>query len=654
MILQALYELAKREGLVDDPDYEPKPVAWLVHVGPGGKLDGITGTHYTPEAVGKKKPKPVAKSFNVPKFEGRTSGDKAYFMVDKAEYVFGIDPSGKQKPEKCAKRAELFRDWVKRCAEVTQDEGAQAVAEGLDDITSGTQSFELPEDVQANEVFGFVYTPDIDRLVSDRPAVRDYWKRLRANQAGAEEPAFCLISGETAAPARLIPQLKRVPGANTSGASLVSYNASAFESYGWDHGENASISQRAAEASMTALTRLLDPAYPSPTEQGVSLPKRHIRISADTVVCYWTREAAGDNFADIFGGIVSADPETVGELYRGIFYGRAPRVDDATAFYALLLSGAQGRAVVRDWFESTVAKVADSLASHFADHDLDLRGKEGEPPRPLPFPALVEALASPAKNRSEGIPAPLAARYIRAALDERLLYPAGALQRALQRYRLEVGGADQGLDAARARRWNNARAAIIKAVLNRYHRKHPQPNWKEIEPAMDPNNDDAGYVLGRLIALLERLQSEALGGINAGLVDRYFSGASAAPRSVFPRLMKNARNHAKKLSDNKRGLAFRLERLLDAHAGPFDAREVRDSDTRLTAARLYTSSNFPMHLSLDQQGLFVLGYHQMRRWLWMNKEERAVWEAEHPDVPRAYRWGKTAEETDENGETTEA
>jgi CRISPR-associated protein Csd1 len=198
-------------------------------------------------------------------------------------------------------------------------------------------------------------------------------------------------------------------------------------------------------------------------------------------------------------------------------------------------------------------------------------------------------------------------------------YPLSLLQKAIERTRAEMGHSEWK-DLNR----RDARVALIKAVLNRRRRLHPQTTqYLEVRRDMDPKHDNPGYVLGRLMAVLERLQQEAIGDPNASVVDRFFSGASAAPKSVFFRLMKNARHHARKGKDGeKAGFVFLLERLLDEHADRFDPKQ----------------NGFPAHLSLEEQGLFILGYHQMRKWLWMPKEDRAQWEKDHADAPRAYQW----------------
>ena len=144
---------------------------------------------------------------------------------------------------------------------------------------------------------------------------------------------------------------------------------------------------------------------------------------------------------------------------------------------------------------------------------------------------------------------------------------------------------------------------------------------------MDPTNTSEGYTLGRLMAVLERIQRAAIGKeVNATIVDRYFSGASANPRTVFVRLEKNARHHvAKARDDDKQAwLVFRLEKILDELHSQFDPKH----------------NGYPAYLVLEQQGLFVLGYHHMRKWLGMNPEERTAWELNHREAPKAYLWAK--------------
>ncbi len=621
MILQALYELAKHEGLTDDADFEPKGIAWLVRVSPEGRVLGIEGTkNAIPEQSSKKKPRLVAKTFQLPRERPVTSGDRAFLLFNKAEYVFGVDPNRTRDAEKLRKRFDLFREKVKNCLDATDDEGVRAVAKLLDEIAAGRQKITLPPDCVANDLFAFIFSPDVDKLVTDRTKVREYWKQLRAKESGNGERQICLVSGVSSEPAQLFPQLKRVPGGTTSGVSLVSFNKSAFESYGWAGNANAPVSREAAESCATALNRLLDPSYPDPKQLGQTLPQRNLRLSSNTVVCFWTPAPIAENFCSVFIGLLEANPDMVKALYRSIWSGTMPHIEDESAFYALTLSGTQGRAIVRDWFESTVNNVARNLTQHFRDLQIvrnthPAKGKELPPQFSLSI--LLKSLA--VEGDSEKVPPPLVAELVEAALHG-TSYPFSILQRAVERARAEIGR-DEWLDSTR----RDARAALIKAVLNRRKRLLPATIlYQEVMPEMNPNNNSEGYALGLLMGVLERLQQEALENVNASLVDRYFSGASASPKTVFVRLLKNARHHVSKAygMETKGGLIFRLERLIDEIADRFDPKH----------------NGFPAFLNMEQQGLFILGYHQMRKWLWMTREERAEWQSSHPDVPPAFAW----------------
>jgi len=610
VILQALYQLAETEHLMEDPDFEWKPLAWLITVGDDGSLLGVHGTHTIPSSEeGKKKPRPRPANFLVPREPGRTSGDRAFFLFDKAEYALGrdpeTDPGKRREPEKLATRFALFRQRAEECLAATGDEGVRAVCRFLDRLGRGEIAISLPEGCAGNDLFGFVYAPDVDQLVTSRPKVREHWRSLRALPAeGSDELQLCLVSGRLAPRAGTVPLIKNVPGGSTSGVALVSFNSNAFESYGWAGNDNAHISREAAEACSTALNRLLHPAFPDPTQPGQTLPSRNLRLSADTAVCFWA-PTAGDDFASQIIALLEANPESVRELYRSLWTGKEIDLEDPAAFYALTLSGSQGRLILRDWLETHVRDVATHLAEHFRDLAIvrNTPPPKGRPLAPaLAFRVLLRSLAIRGDDKS--VPAALAGQLVNAALTG-IAYPISILQRALERARAEIGRSEWA-DLER----RDARAALIKAVLNRRRRFHQATApYPEVTEAMDPNNAQPGYLLGRLMALLERTQQLALGGdVNASVVDRFFSAASATPRVVFIRLLKNFRHHVRKAKDDPRvaGGAVLVERQVD--------RIVHDLGDR--------AENFPSSLSLEEQGLFILGYHHQRHELFLDKEER--------------------------------
>ena len=155
MIIQSLYKLAQREGLVDDLNFEPKQIAWLVRVSPEGKLIGIEGTHYiSSEEAKKKKPKPMAKTYIVPR-QPQRSGKKPKpgHLVDNALYVFGIDLKGSFKKDDICDRAKWFKEEVETWANETEDEALLAVDNFLNDVYQGNQRIDLPDNCKSNDLF---------------------------------------------------------------------------------------------------------------------------------------------------------------------------------------------------------------------------------------------------------------------------------------------------------------------------------------------------------------------------------------------------------------------------------------------------------------------------------------------------------------------
>jgi CRISPR-associated protein Csd1 len=469
-------------------------------------------------------------------------------------------------------------------------------------------------------------------LMSDRPAVEEWWKQKRAHGTGAASQR-CLVTGRTAPAASKHPKIEALPGGNTSGTALVSFNSSAFESYGWKVFENAQVSNEAAEACATALNRLISAHPVDPQNSAQTLPRRNIRLPGDTVVCYWSRESAQGSFLDCLAGLLEADEASVAELYRSVWRGRPVELDPAP-FYALTISGAQGRAVVRGWLETTLQEVGRHLARHFQDFNLD-SAKKGEHPPAIPLARLLAALG--VRGDKEKTPPSLSVEIFQAALRG-TLYPLGALQRAIERTRMEPKHDEPGKNGPKYTELLEYRTAIIKACINRRWRIQAAPtDRKELDASMDPTCSSPGYQLGLLMAVLERLQQAALGdNVNATLIDRFFAGASASPRAVFMRLLKTSVFHARKAADESktRGLAFRLERLKEAILDRFSP----------------LSGGIPNSLDLENQGLFILGYYQMRRWLWLGADERRTWEAEHPSAPGAFVWAKAGNGPEQNSD----
>lgn len=670
MILQALTQLTAHEKLNEDPDYEFRRISWQVDLNVSGKLLGVHSFRINLNEGTDRKPKHIGRWSSVPKQPTRTSGAKSFFLVDKAEYSLGLDPAGKRKAKDRSERQGLFQEQVQALADETKSKLASSVLKFLANLKEHQKTIRaLPAfaEMEPNDLLGFAVKGEWVHLDN---TVKEYWSALRAAgeaESDSEEvpPFQCLITGDEVGDIPLFPLLKKVPGGTSSGVALVSHNARAFYSFGLDGGENAPVSRSAAESCGVALTRLLDVTFPNPKNWEEALPRRVINLGANTAVCFWAKSAdkKSTGFLNSLPNLLSGDTDSadkVASTYQSVWQGQPVSLNKPNEFYALTISGTQGRAIVRDWLETSLQDVSNNLAVHFDDLNIcrNTQPKKGTAQAPaVPMYWLLKSLS--AVGRSETVPPAIETGFVRSALRG-IPYPFQMLQRALVRMRAEAGG-DEWSDSMR----RDARAAVIKAVLNRKRRQllksNPESvNYPEVNIEMNPLLDNPGYSLGMLTAVLERLQSLALGDVNASVVDRFFSAASASPRSVFVRLLKNSRHHFRKARDSDEkyvaGSARYMERLKDEILSRFSVVAKVENDQQPANKRpaYPQDSGIPMHLNLEDQGLFVLGYHQMRHWMFMKKEQRAQWEKNYPEAPAIFCRKKQVEAEAQDAPSVEA
>ncbi len=596
MILTALKELAEAEGLLADPDYEPKSVSRVVELASDGRLLGVMDIR-VPDAKGKARPA----TLSVPKtFKRAGIAPPPYFLYENAKFAFGVDTNSSGVFIRSDDRLTAFRSLVDRAANETQDPGLKAMAGFLKQQQARTdREVVLPDDFEPTDWFVFRMHGD-DGFVHNRPAVKAWWERQRVQ---TEEPdAFCLVTGLACAAAETHDPVKNIPNAPGQGVALVVCKSptDAFDSYGLQGGKKAPVSREAAEAYTRALNRLLSPGYPDPKHSGQTLPPRSVRISADTAVLFWTANPAHPFGDDFLSSLSDPGPEVVGRMLAAPRTGeRLHRDDEVTRFHALTLSGGQGRATVRDWFTTSVGEMAQRVGKWFADLELSF------PFESAPHPAIGALLRSVVlEGKQDNIAPNLAAQVFQAIIRDTPL-PLTLLHAALRRCKAEgVVGKDRRTGKPDWRR-SHLRMQVVKAVLQRWNRAPTR--FPEIRPMLDETNAQPAYLLGRLFAVLEGLQAAAQPGINATIGDRYYGAASTAPVTAFPRLIGLSRHHLGKLRRDKPGVAINLDRSMTAVLGHFPAQR------------------FPSVFSMEEQGLFAIGYYHQRQALFTKhtKEEGA-------------------------------
>jgi len=376
--------------------------------------------------------------------------------------------------------------------------------------------------------------------------------------------------------ARLHPSIKGVFGGQSSGGSIVSFNADSYESYGKLQGENAPVSELAAFKYTTVLNYLLNRDN-----------KRCFSVG-DASTVFWAVAADGGSaqkaeqlFMQTINPSDDSEAAQLSPLVEKISQGLplkefAPDIDPLTRFYLLGLAPNAARLSIRYWLDTSFGELAQHMAEHFTDLSLDpLPWKKP----PSVFRLLIELVPyrSGQKSNAKDIPLHLAGEMMRSILTGDR-YPHSLLAQLVLRIRTDG-------------HISSLRIAMIKAVLHRNHRKHL--TTKGVPMSLNENFDSDAYQTGRLFAVLERIQSSAIKGANATITDRYFGTASTVPYSVFPRLLAGSKNHLSKIRKSKPGYAVNL-----------------DKDITAIIAKL--PPEFGKHFSIEDQGRFSIGYYHQR------------------------------------------
>lgn len=598
------------DRLPDAPPFgfSEEKISFLISLDESGKVVGLP--HDLRGEDKKRTPRllPVPAAFKRPGVTPRP-----FFLWDNAAFVLGVTGTeGKD----AALRHRVFRDYHSEVLSGTDDPGLCALAAFLASWAPDRfVDLGWPEEMKDQNVIFGLESQRRDRIfLHDRPAAKALWARLSA--AGDKTEAICLVTGEPAPVARLHPAIKGVWGAQSSGASIVSFNLDAFTSYGHDQGDNAQVSEAAAFAYTTALNRFLE------RESG-----HRIQIG-DASTVFWADASGADKaladkkareaeelFADWFEGPppdTRIDEKTqaaeVGTKLTQIKAGEplskvAPDLAEGVRFYVLGLAPNAARLSIRFYYDNDFGVLAENYRRYLEDTRLEPRPSSA---KPTSISRMV-ARTAPARRDSKGKlsfdldrASPLLSGELLRAILTGDNFPNSLLPLLLMRIR-----ADHHLDSVRV--------GLLKGLIVRPLRKAgklPKRADGTIQEdylvRSDPNDPNPARRLGRLFALIERTQLASLGDeVNVTVKDKYLGAAAATPAQVFVSIHDNAQHH--------------LKRLRNGHS---DAKWIKDAQQarRVSAGlqrdigRIWATFNdgLPAQHSTDEQAFFLVGYYQER------------------------------------------
>lgn len=565
-MLQALMDYGN--GLDSEPGFKTREVRWCVELAADGRFLNVL-----PLGDGKR----GAMQHRCPDMHAMNAGGKSHFLVETVQTV-ALMFKANEEPEKIAgtkDKHRFFVDMLGKAVDSAPAVGALITALQDDSCLEGIRKALIegkakPADWLSFQVNGI--DPREDKIV------QAWWRNWRAMDIGgnssnsANMPGnadngtmVCFLTGDVIQP---LPTHRKITGLSgvgglTMGDVMVGFDKAAFGSFGLDQSANAAMSAEAAQKYVDGLNDLI---------------RNHSRKLANALVVHWFKKQINpqDDPLEWLNGFESQEQTEAAaqgaarRLLEAIRKGERADLGD-NHYYALTLSGAAGRVMVRDWMEGAFENLMSNIEAWFADFAIVARDGNGQAYDPK-FMAVCGALVRELKD----LPAPTAATLWKVAV-QRLPIPQPLMASALARFRIDIVDKDQPP-------FNHARMGLIKAYFVRLN----SGGTTTMTAYLNPEHPEPAYHCGRLLAVLSNLQRAALGDVGASVVQRYYAAASQTPGLIIGRLTSNARNHLSKLDDR---LAHWYE-------------------NQIAEVMVRLGDGAPRILDLNGQGLFALGYYQ--------------------------------------------
>ncbi|KDR96751.1 CRISPR-associated protein, Csd1 family [Peptoclostridium litorale DSM 5388] len=536
-----------------------------------------------------KKTRLVPRIMIVPEQSVRAAGIKSNFMCDNSTYVMGVDNKGK--PKRSIEAFEAFKKLHEDILKDAEGDHAKAVLSFLNrwEIENAKTHPALLDSVEEiMEGSNIVFKLDGNKgYIHEDREIKSLWDEYIL-KCEDDVVGQCLITGEYGPIERIHPNVKNVKNAQSSGASIVSFNELSYESYGKKQSYNSPIGKYSAFAYTAMLNHML------------SSNKQKIQVGDATTV-FWAEspeEIYRDLAAELFNPFAEKSAKKGNSEYRrsektevlvkdvisrakaGMKIGDVDSdIDPKTKFYILGLSPNAARISIRFFHADSFGGFVEKTVQHYRDLEIVKDFKERTDN--IPMWMLLQETASP-KGREKEVNPLLAGSLMRSIVNG-AGYPSILFNAIMGRIRADMDDKDKNIQKI-----NYVRASIIKAYLTRKARIQNNKKVEEVlTVSLNENATNVEYLLGRLFAVLEKAQQDANPGINATIKDRYFSSASATPAVSFPILLRLAQHHVSK-SEYGYSIDRKIEAIMDK------------------------IGSFPAHLTLEQQGIFVLGYYHQR------------------------------------------
>ena len=567
MILKALYDYYNRCDNLPAKGMEEKEIGFLIVLSPDGHFLRFEDCRTE---------KDHARVYLVKKHVGRSSAAVANYLYDNSAYVLGYSEKSNGKEQlyfdtfkaKVESISELFPDNKDLYAIRSFYNNSRETI--LDMISLDV----LWEDIKKN--LSKKYSTFSFRIEGDLKIVAEKKEILQLEDCDDETNAdnLCLVSGKHG-PSVDTTTATMIAGSQAT-AKLVAFQVnSGYDSYGKSKCGNAPISEEAEFAYTTALNSMLQKGS-----------RNKFMLGSRTFV-FWAsnnKEASKETEESLFELLgfsedTNDDPNAnlmkVRKVFESIYSGiMKTGLDDK--FYILGLAPNSARIAVVYWSETTLKDFAEKILCHFNDMEIHDTRKDKKP-----YMGIREIISSVTLGGKLSDATPNLPEAVVKSIFQGLPYPQTLYSACIRRIRAE-------------QKLTITRAAIIKAYLNRQSN-----NNKKIDIMLDKDNNNQGYLCGRLFAVLDKIQEDANN--ISSIRERYMNSASATPSAVFATILNLSVHHSEKLDGGRRIYFEKLKR------------EILDK---------VSADGFPTHLDLQDQGRFFVGYYHQRQDFFTSKKEQ--------------------------------
>lgn len=537
----------------------------------------------------------IARDIDVPEQITKSSGIISNFLCGNSSYILGFDNKGKpERSKRCFEELQRFHEKILEHCECEQAKAVLSYIRKWDvakAVNNPLLSDHLP-DIYKGANFVFQMEGDMG-FVHEIQEIQNVWLIYKASMSNQEQ-RICLVTGKKAPIARIHPGMKGLKGGKSTGNPLICFKegCSAYESYGNkdSQGLNAPVSEIAVFKYITILNRIIADAS-------------HRLLLGDSTIVFWAKSKQSSYFQDMFAMLMNPeevmDDDNSKQTYIrddnarrdvksileaiacGGYYRNKYQKEEDVEFYIAGFSPNAARVSLRFCYHDHFGVFLQRIIQHYSDMAME-KQFENEPDSIPVWRMLLETVSPNSNDKSSS---PLLSGAVVRAIITGTPYPTAMYHAIMIRVRAE-------------RKITYIKAAIIKAYLMRCPNKN---QYREVlSMGLNEKADNKSYILGRLFAVLEKAQQDANPGINSTIKDKYFTSACSNPGTVFPMLLKLANHH---ISKSQYGY-------------------VSDSRVKNIMELLNVDQNpFPKNLTMEEQGVFVLGYYHQKNAFYKKEEE---------------------------------